>query len=1151
MANKAYVLTLDAPIGASFTFPDNVTTTLPYSTNVNEVDLPFWQQFCIVHSISYRSEIITGIPAKKVAPLKGDFVQFISYENGETIPKFSVVYVGSNDKLYVADQSNPDKSDHIVGLTIRGYTSLNITVEVASFGLVENSDWNFSVGEVYLGTNGRLTQTKPVSGTVLIMGRAIRSNRLFISMIRPDSVVPTFLPPSDIALPTGKVLIGNDDGLAQSRELSGAISIDKTGLTSFVSLPPSYWSRTGTVVSPLNAGDTLSMTGGILVTPTSTPANAYWSIGQLWVYGLPAINDTFQLNTQTYTFKTTRGGTGEVTIGASISACATNIVNAIHTDQPTYGSQTGSFANVVLVNYPGVGAIGNSVVFTSNAPGASHAITAFANYGTTVGGAVLVTCAGHGLPSSSPYGPKNVTISGTTHYNGTFSAIYVSSSQYYIITTWTSDDATGSCTFGVVADGSGYLHGGADGTIGHAREIRQDNNYLYTCIADNTTLGYNWRKFLPLTLNTDTLTPSSLKVTGHAVFGNTTAKPVADAGYIPGSTNVVSISETNTEALYWGTRIGLNVGLNGSLSSGNNPTYTGAQILVQGNGAIPISTLQGASIGVLTGCIPETVLTSTVTGISVNPGATSAITALSGIVITNSIMPMSTTTSFAINSTYGMKINSWNATAPRTPGYVATGTGATGIFIIQPAVTASNQLSFATGIRIDDQTISNAVDANQNFISKGYAKNTFDGRIEAGTSLSIENIIAWKFGAVAAQGSIRIVSLPTLGDTITIDVQTYTVVTTRAGVGQVTLGASASTFSTNLRTAINTDQAALTVNVSSNIVTVTWSAQGPIGNTKIFSCSSSSNSIIMDGGGYLGGTAYGKTGTDLNLTAANINLNGILNVPTTFKQYFYNTVDQTTNYERAVATWGTISSINVFTIGTEKGGSGSSKGLGFSTQTGYIFLYSPVGSVLLASPGGTCYYSINDDASLNALAGTNISWVCGGGIFNRAVTEHAFMSETLNNSTPCPPINIYNNSTSDYERAYMKWDTNVFKIGTEKGGNGNARAIEVSAEGGVTLSSIGNSTSWFYVSQIGYDFVNPAGSAKPITIYNVFGPDPETGYIKFDTNVFKIGTAKQGSGTVRAIELLAGEEYLSIDGSGTVAASAAVVTSLKTLLGIS
>lgn len=61
-----------------------------------------------------------------------------------------------------------------------------------------------------------------------------------------------------------------------------------------------------------------------------------------------------------------------------------------------------------------------------------RAVSAYADYGS---GRVKVTAASHGFATDDI-----ITISGATHYNGTYSITELSASEFYFTATWDSDD---------------------------------------------------------------------------------------------------------------------------------------------------------------------------------------------------------------------------------------------------------------------------------------------------------------------------------------------------------------------------------------------------------------------------------------------------------------------------------------------------------------------------------------------------------------------------------------------------------------------------------------------------------------------------------------------------------------------------------------
>ena len=74
-------------------------------------------------------------------------------------------------------------------------------------------------------------------------------------------------------------------------------------------------------------------------------------------------DETFVIDTQTFTWKSSRTGTGEVTIGASAAEAVTNIVTAVTADLATVTAVDGA-GDTVVVTAAIAGAVGNSIVFT-------------------------------------------------------------------------------------------------------------------------------------------------------------------------------------------------------------------------------------------------------------------------------------------------------------------------------------------------------------------------------------------------------------------------------------------------------------------------------------------------------------------------------------------------------------------------------------------------------------------------------------------------------------------------------------------------------------------------------------------------------------------------------------------------------------------
>jgi hypothetical protein len=120
----------------------------------------------------------------------------------------------------------------------------------------------------------------------------------------------------------------------------------------------------------------------------------------------------------------------------------------------------------------------------------------------------------------------------------------------------------------------------------------------------------------------------------------------------------------------------------------------------------------------------------------------------------------------------------------------------------------------------------------------------------------------------------------------------------------------------------------------------------------------------------------------------------------------------------------------------------------------------------------------------------------------------------LVNSTNAQTFNLYNTYTdaSNYERGFMKWNSNVLEIGTEAAGTGTARALALNGTGSVTtqiggfarfivdngtvrpnadgLMTLGSdSTAWhaFYLGERGSDPFQPSEGSMVMWVSNGTG----------------------------------------------------------------
>lgn len=114
-----------------------------------------------------------------------------------------------------------------------------------------------------------------------------------------------------------------------------------------------------------------------------TPVNAVASQGTITMSGIATADETFVIDSQTFTWKASRSGAGEVTIGADAPAAVTNIVTAVTADLATVTAVDGD-GDTVTVTAVTKGVAGNSLVFTEAST--NMVVDGAGTLGTTVAG---------------------------------------------------------------------------------------------------------------------------------------------------------------------------------------------------------------------------------------------------------------------------------------------------------------------------------------------------------------------------------------------------------------------------------------------------------------------------------------------------------------------------------------------------------------------------------------------------------------------------------------------------------------------------------------------------------------------------------------------------------------------------------------------
>lgn len=195
--------------------------------------------------------------------------------------------------------------------------------------------------------------------------------------------------------------------------------------------------------------------------------------------------------------------------------------------------------------------------------------------------------------------------------------------------------------------------------------------------------------------------------------------------------------------------------------------------------------------------------------------------------------------------------------------------------------------------------------------------------------------------------------------------------------------------------------------------------------------------FVMDGGATRGWTwgGYSTAPVMALTTGGNLQLAGTFTLPSTSTgQYFYNTTDQTTNYECVKMYF----SGNVFYFDSQNAGTGSSREVRFGLSGG-IYRYGSSTSTYLQS------YASSGIARMNMFCGT----------IANAATGFAVSSTLSSSSESNLVVSIQPTITQSGTAAYTALNINVTETST---GSGLKRLID---------AKVGSSTK-FYVSNTGY-----------------------------------------------------------------------------------
>ena len=211
----------------------------------------------------------------------------------------------------------------------------------------------------------------------------------------------------------------------------------------------------------------------------------------------------------------------------------------------------------------------------------------------------------------------------------------------------------------------------------------------------------------------------------------------------------------------------------------------------------------------------------------------------------------------------------------------------------------------------------------------------------------------------------------------------------------------------------------------------------------------------------------------------------------------------------------------------------ASSGIGWTGSSHLSLTHNGVTRAVINSLGVTANNST--DLGFNFAASTD----AGSSFHSRILSDGAGTVAIRNGGTAGTPVpqnfRVYNYTDAgltNYERGFMRWNSNVLEIGTEAGGTGTTRSM--SFLGGNANFAGRVSTPNGYAIGVNFLFADPLANGFRITdgsgatmssgglsIYNVYTntTNNERGFVRWGSNRFQIGTASLGTGVARSCEV--------------------------------
>ena len=108
----------------------------------------------------------------------------IQRKAGQDTSALVAVYEDMFGAVWPASQDIEADVLALLGVTLSAAVA-GQSVNVQRFGFVDDTNWSWQPGRVFLGANGQLTQTAPATGHDVLIGNAVSATRLILNIQDP------------------------------------------------------------------------------------------------------------------------------------------------------------------------------------------------------------------------------------------------------------------------------------------------------------------------------------------------------------------------------------------------------------------------------------------------------------------------------------------------------------------------------------------------------------------------------------------------------------------------------------------------------------------------------------------------------------------------------------------------------------------------------------------------------------------------------------------------------------------------------------------------------------------------------------------------------------------------------------------------------